>query len=185
MPVSGRRRRAAAVRLRRRPACTRSPASAIPQRFFRDLRARGLTLIEHPFADHHALTAAELDFGDDLPVLMTEKDAVKCQAYADARLWYVPVAARFSEAHARQLLAGVRAKTGDLSGRRELSADGCPPAGNSRLPGLQGHAQISARRRRLLVCRMDRLAYPIRDEVPVMLEEEARQLAADDPLLDR
>jgi uncharacterized protein YbaR (Trm112 family) len=36
-----------------------------------------------------------------------------------------------------------------------------------------------------LVCRMDRLAYPIRDDVPVMLEEEARQLAADDPLLDR
>jgi tetraacyldisaccharide 4'-kinase len=86
-----------------------------PQRFFLDLRARGLTLIEHPFADHHALTAAELAFGDDLPVLMTEKDAVKCEAYADARLWYVPVAARFSEAHARQLLAGVRAKTGDLA----------------------------------------------------------------------
>jgi len=37
----------------------------------------------------------------------------------------------------------------------------------------------------LLVCRLDRLAYPIRDDVPVMLEEEARQLAADDPLLDR
>jgi uncharacterized protein len=37
----------------------------------------------------------------------------------------------------------------------------------------------------VLVCRMDRLAYPIRDDVPVMLEEEARQLSADDPLLDR
>ena len=37
----------------------------------------------------------------------------------------------------------------------------------------------------VLVCRMDRLAYPIRDGVPVMLEEEARQLGADDPLLDR
>jgi uncharacterized protein len=37
----------------------------------------------------------------------------------------------------------------------------------------------------VLVCRMDRLAYPIQDGVPVMLEEEARQLAADDPLLDR
>jgi hypothetical protein len=38
---------------------------------------------------------------------------------------------------------------------------------------------------RVLVCRLDRLAYPIRDEVPVMLEEEARQLTADDPLLER
>ncbi len=32
---------------------------------------------------------------------------------------------------------------------------------------------------------MDRLAYPVRDDVPVMLEEEARQLGADDPLLER
>ena len=37
----------------------------------------------------------------------------------------------------------------------------------------------------VLVCRLDRLAYPIREEVPIMLEEEARQLAADDPLLER
>ena len=37
----------------------------------------------------------------------------------------------------------------------------------------------------LFICRLDRLAYPIRDAVPVMLEEEARQLGADDPLLER
>jgi uncharacterized protein YbaR (Trm112 family) len=41
------------------------------------------------------------------------------------------------------------------------------------------------REARVLVCRLDRLAYPIRDDVPVMLEEEARQLGADDPLLER
>lgn len=40
------------------------------------------------------------------------------------------------------------------------------------------------RAEQLLVCRFDRLAYPIRDGVPVMLEE-ARQLSADDPLLER
>ena len=37
----------------------------------------------------------------------------------------------------------------------------------------------------MLVCRLDRLAYPIRDDVPVMLEEEAKQLGVDDPLLER
>lgn len=37
----------------------------------------------------------------------------------------------------------------------------------------------------VLVCRADRLAYPVRDGVPVMLEEEAGALAADDPLLSR
>lgn len=31
-----------------------------------------------------------------------------------------------------------------------------------------------------LVCRPCRLAYPVRDDIPVMLEEEARQLAADE-----
>ncbi len=41
------------------------------------------------------------------------------------------------------------------------------------------------RESQVLVCRMDRLAYPIRDAVPVMLEEEARQLAPEDPLLAR
>lgn len=44
---------------------------------------------------------------------------------------------------------------------------------------------IYRREQQVLVCRMDRLAYPIRDEVPIMLEEEARQLTADDPLLER
>jgi tetraacyldisaccharide 4'-kinase len=76
-----------------------------PQRFFADLRARGLELIEHPFPDHHALSAADLDFGDGLAVLMTEKDAVKCRQAAGPRHWYVPVEADFSEADSRRLLA--------------------------------------------------------------------------------
>lgn len=75
-----------------------------PQRFFAGLRSHGLEVIEHPFPDHHALSAAELDFGDGLAVLMTEKDAVKCRKVAGPRLWYVPVEAAFSEADSRRLL---------------------------------------------------------------------------------
>ena len=37
----------------------------------------------------------------------------------------------------------------------------------------------------MLVCRAERLAFPIRDGVPMMFEEDARQLASDDPLLER
>ncbi|HEX5208037.1 MAG TPA: Trm112 family protein [Steroidobacteraceae bacterium] len=44
---------------------------------------------------------------------------------------------------------------------------------------------VYRREQEVLVCRLDRLAYPIREDVPIMLEEEARQLQADDPLLDR
>lgn len=36
----------------------------------------------------------------------------------------------------------------------------------------------------VLVCRPDRLAYPVRDGIPVMLDDEARPLASDDPLLE-
>jgi uncharacterized protein YbaR (Trm112 family) len=43
---------------------------------------------------------------------------------------------------------------------------------------LQRDAQV-------LVCRAERLAFPIREGVPMMLEEDARQLASDDPLLAR
>ena len=82
-----------------------------PQRFFADLRARGLEILEHPFPDHHALSAADLDFADRLVVLMTEKDAVKCRGLAQPRLWYVPVEATFSEADSRRLLELVTRKT--------------------------------------------------------------------------
>jgi tetraacyldisaccharide 4'-kinase len=78
-----------------------------PARFFRELGACGIDVIEHPFADHHALVASDLEFGDDLPVLMTEKDAVKCRGFANARLWYVPVTAHLSDAHSELLLARV------------------------------------------------------------------------------
>ena len=78
-----------------------------PQRFFRALGAQGIEVLAHPFPDHHPFTARELDFGDDLPVLMTEKDAVKCTPFANARLWSVPVSAAFSEADARALRSRV------------------------------------------------------------------------------
>ena len=44
---------------------------------------------------------------------------------------------------------------------------------------------VHRRAQGVLVCRADRLAYPIRDGVPIMLVEEAQPLAVDDPLLER
>jgi tetraacyldisaccharide 4'-kinase len=78
-----------------------------PTRFFRELRRFGLEVIEHAFADHHPLVASDLDFGDDLPVLMTEKDAVKCHGFAEARQWFVPVTAQLTSPQADELLTRV------------------------------------------------------------------------------
>ncbi len=83
-----------------------------PERFFRGLRGRGIEVVEHAFADHYPLVASDLEFGDELPVLMTQKDAVKCPLLADARLWYVPVVARFSEEQARELLERITLRLG-------------------------------------------------------------------------
>jgi len=79
-----------------------------PQRFFAQLRAAGLEVIEHPFPDHHRYRADELVFGDALPVLMTEKDAVKCQGLGGPNHWYLPVTASFAEAEATALLGRLR-----------------------------------------------------------------------------
>lgn len=61
-----------------------------PQRFFAQLQSAGLQVIAHAFPDHHIYSAADLGFTDKLPVLMTEKDAVKCKAFASENCWSVP-----------------------------------------------------------------------------------------------
>lgn len=75
-----------------------------PERFFACLRQQGLSLIEHAFADHHAFDAGDLSFGDSLPVVMTEKDAVKCRGFAQAHHWYVPVTATLPDSFGRAVL---------------------------------------------------------------------------------
>jgi tetraacyldisaccharide 4'-kinase len=143
-----------------------------PRRFFSTLTAAGLRPIEHPFPDHHPYLAADLHFGDDLPVIMTEKDAVKCQAFASAQCWCLPVTAQFAGADESALLGRI------LMDARLLDILVCPLC--------KGPLRLASEAAgKVLVCRADRLAYPIRDGIPVMLEEEARQLEATDPLLER
>jgi len=75
-----------------------------PERFFSSLRGMGLKVIPHPFPDHHGFRPRELEFGDDRPVIMTEKDAVKCQPFASARCWVLAVEARPDVALGEQVL---------------------------------------------------------------------------------
>jgi tetraacyldisaccharide 4'-kinase len=75
-----------------------------PKRFFLQLARFGMKIVPHPFADHHAYGAADLDFGDADPVVMTEKDAVKCKRIAQAHFWVFPVSASLDPAFERWLL---------------------------------------------------------------------------------
>ena len=64
-----------------------------PQRFFAQLQTQGFEVVPHAFADHHAYCADDFVFAEALPVVMTEKDAVKCTGFAAENWWYVPVQA--------------------------------------------------------------------------------------------
>ena len=64
-----------------------------PHRFFLQLAKAGIKVVPHPFPDHHPFRADDLEFGDEAPVLMTEKDAVKCKRYAKPQHWILPVRA--------------------------------------------------------------------------------------------
>lgn len=69
-----------------------------PERFFAMLRESGIAVVPHAFADHHHYVAGDFQFGSDLPVLMTEKDAVKCMAFANPLTYSVPIRAELPEA---------------------------------------------------------------------------------------
>lgn len=74
-----------------------------PQRFFTMLQQNGIEVIPHAFSDHYAYQLDDLQFADDLPVLMTEKDAVKCRDFPLTQHWSVPVTAELSAAAQQQL----------------------------------------------------------------------------------
>lgn len=69
-----------------------------PKRFFEMLRGLGIGVVPHAFADHHHYVPGDFDFGSELPVLMTEKDAVKCAGFANEWHYSVPVTAELPEA---------------------------------------------------------------------------------------
>jgi tetraacyldisaccharide 4'-kinase len=62
-----------------------------PERFFQHLARLGVHGRRHAFADHHLFQPAELKIPGAEVIVMTEKDAVKCAAFADARMWFLRV----------------------------------------------------------------------------------------------
>ena len=69
-----------------------------PQRFFTTLEALHWRPVAHAFADHATYSAELLRFSPALPLVMTEKDAVKCRAFAADDWWYLAVDAQPSVA---------------------------------------------------------------------------------------
>jgi tetraacyldisaccharide 4'-kinase len=75
-----------------------------PERFFKVLEVAGLLCETHNFPDHYPFQRHDIEYTDNKPVLMTEKDAVKCRAFAGKQHWYLPVKAVPEAAFSEQLL---------------------------------------------------------------------------------
>jgi tetraacyldisaccharide 4'-kinase len=80
-----------------------------PVRFFNTLTNLGLDFEEVSFEDHYAFTAQDLAPIDCEALLMTEKDAVKCQSFAKAHYWVLPVDAKMDAACLPLLLTKLKA----------------------------------------------------------------------------
>lgn len=90
-----------------------------PERFFNTLRQAGFDVIPHAFPDHHPFQAGDLDFSDSFPIIMTEKDAVKCSAFADSRYWYVNITVKINN----ELKEKIMEKLKSLEVKNEAEAD--------------------------------------------------------------
>ncbi len=88
-----------------------------PARFFATLEAAGIRPHRHAFPDHHGYRPGELDFPGDRPLLMTEKDAVKCRPFAGADWWFVPVEARVAPALIEDIVQRLEAHDGQEAAR--------------------------------------------------------------------
>jgi tetraacyldisaccharide 4'-kinase len=82
-----------------------------PGRFFKLLESSGVSCKTYSFPDHYKFQPSDISFSDSAPVLMTEKDAVKCLAFAGNQHWYVPVKAVPETIFAERFLALLQDKT--------------------------------------------------------------------------
>tara|TARA_R110001599_G_scaffold325504_1_gene537640 strand:- start:9047 stop:10027 length:981 start_codon:yes stop_codon:yes gene_type:complete len=79
-----------------------------PAQFFASLRSLGFTVAEHRFPDHHNYSASDFVGMQDKPIIMTEKDAVKCRGLVGDNAWYLTIDAQLPAAVTSAVLALAR-----------------------------------------------------------------------------
>jgi subfamily B ATP-binding cassette protein MsbA len=79
-----------------------------PSKFYNLLRSLGLQPIEHSFPDHYQFNKADLTFNDQLPIVMTEKDSVRCKAIDIKNIWYLKVEADIPDEFAEKIAIKIK-----------------------------------------------------------------------------
>lgn len=85
---------------------------ANPMRFFELLRKHDVIVIEHAYPDHAKYQPEKLLFTDKFPVLLTEKDAVKCTNFNIENAWYLPVIAQLPDTFMQRVESLLRGRNG-------------------------------------------------------------------------
>jgi tetraacyldisaccharide 4'-kinase len=127
-----------------------------PKRFFDTLFALHIDYISKSFDDHHHFRSEDIPKTDET-VLMTEKDSVKCMAFSQPNWYFLAVSAKLPTT----FTLWCAMKTGSLD------CLVCPLC-----KGKLDYDPIE----QTLTCQADRLVYPIKDGIPVMLVSEAVSL---------
>lgn len=83
-----------------------------PGRFFAQLATLGVHATTHAFPDHYRYRGDESIFAVDTPILMTEKDAVKCASFAHDNMYYLGVVAVLDDGFAEFILQCLRDRHG-------------------------------------------------------------------------
>jgi tetraacyldisaccharide 4'-kinase len=140
------------------------------QNFLDNLNFLRLTVSPHLFSESHHFTDKDIQFHQAEIILVPEEDAVKFLHLHDERIWVLQQDYRVDIGLREIILTKLREKFMDP---KLLDILVCP---------LCKSPLVYKKAEKELICKADRLAYPIRDGIPVMLEEEARKLPAEEEI---
>lgn len=88
--------------------CHAVAAIAHPESFFAKLKQYGINVIPHAFTDHYFFKKDDLDFKDNYPILMTAKDAVKCQTLVNEKHWYIVMDIKLPPLFEEKIIAHIK-----------------------------------------------------------------------------
>ena len=82
-----------------------------PTKFFITLKDLGFKLIEHSFPDHYQFQEEDFIFPEQLPIIMTEKDAARCSKIENKNIWYLKTEASLPSKFATSIANKIKEKT--------------------------------------------------------------------------
>lgn len=140
------------------------------QDFLDELRYLKLKIKSYSVINDYQFTKEDIQYLDAEIILMKEEDAVKCLELANEKFWILHEEIAIDIGLREIILKKLREKFMDP---KLLDILVCP---------LCKGPLVYMKNEKELICKPDRLAFPIRDGIPVMLEEEARILPVEEKI---